>query len=203
MRVGCVLITHLRSKVELLRQPRLEAVPAVIVSRERGRAIVLDTLPAASSALVGMRVEEALSHRADAVVVEADEPAYRAAFLEALASLQGVGDAVEEEAPLSTVPAYLQPRAGIADGRFSASVAARTAGAMETVRVPGDAATFLAPHPVDLLPAACETTAAMRRFGIHTLGDAAAWWVERLVDQFGADGHLAWATASTTSRWSR
>ena len=214
-----MLITHLRAKVELLRQPHLEAAPAVVVGRERGRAVVLDTLPPAPGVLTGMTVEEALSHRADALVVEADEPAYRKVFHDVLTSLQGVGDAVEEGdlgvayvrldglfrlyggearlalALLSAVPAYLQPRLGIANGKFPAYVAARTAGAMETVRPPGDAAAFLAPHPVDLLPVAGETTAAMRRFGIHTLGDVASWRVERLVDQFGADGHLVWELA--------
>ena len=224
MRIACVLITHLRSKVELLREPRLEAVPAVIVGRERGRALVLDTLPPAPGALIGMTVEEALSHRADATVVEADELAYHKAFSDVLASLQEVSDAVEEGelgvayarldglfamhggearlalALLSAVPAHLQPRAGIADGKFPAYVAARTADAMGAVRVPGDAAAFLAPHPVDLLPVAGETIAAMHRFGIHTLGDAASWRVERLVDQFGADGHLAWELARSVDR---
>ena len=219
MRIACVLITHLRAKVELLRQPRLEAAPAVVVGRERGRAVVLDTLPRTSGALTGMTVEEALSHRADATVVKADEPTYHKAFSDVLASLQEVSDAVEEGglgvayarldglfamhggearlalALLSAVPAHLQPRLGIADGKFPAYVAARTADAMGAVRVPGDAAVFLAPHPVDLLPIAGETTAAMRRFGIHTLGDAASWRVERLVDQFGADGQLAWELA--------
>ena len=224
MRIACILITHLRAKVELLRQPRLKATPAVIVGRERGRAVVLDTLPPTPGALAGMTVEEALSHRADIAVVEADEPAYRKTFLDVLTSLQGVSDAVEEGelgvayvrldglfqmhggeallalALLDAVPGDLQPRVGIADGKFPAYVAARTADAMGAVRVSGDAAVFLAPHSIDLLPVGDEAIAAMHRFGIHTLGDVALWRVERLVDQFGADGHLAWELARGIDR---
>ena len=224
MRIGCVLITHLRAKVELLRQPRPGAAPAVVVGRDRGRAVVLDTLPAAPGALAGMTVEEALSHQPGIATIDADEPIYRKAFNDVLSSLQGVSDAVEEGelgvayvrldglfrmhggeerlalALLDAVPGDLQPRVGIADGKFPAYVVARTADAMRAVRVAGDAAAFLASHPVDLLPVADDVKAAMHRFGIHTLGDVASWRVERLVDQFGSDGQLAWELARGVDR---
>ena len=48
MTVACVLITHLRAKVELRRRPDLEGTPAVIVDRSRGRPVVVDRLPAAA-----------------------------------------------------------------------------------------------------------------------------------------------------------
>ena len=219
MRVACVLVTHLRAKVELLRRPHLRDTPAVIAGRERGRATVLDALPGASGAATGMTLEEALSLRPGTAVVEADEPAYRRVFRQALSSLQGVSDRVEAGdlgvayvrldglsemyggearlavALLNAVPEYLLPRAGLAGGKFPAYVAARTAAAQGAVRVPVDAAAFLAPHPVDLLPVAAGVTAAMHRFGIHTLRDVASWRVEPLVDQFGAEGRLAWDLA--------
>ena len=84
MRVACVFVTHLRAKVELLRQPHLKTTSAVIVGRDRGHSVVLDTLPKSSGAVVGMTVEEALSHRAYTMVIEADEPYYRNAFGEVL-----------------------------------------------------------------------------------------------------------------------
>ena len=219
VRVACVLVTHLRAKVELLRRPHFRDTPAVIVGRERGRATVLDALPGASGAATGMTLEEALSLRPGTAVVEADEPAYRRVFRQALSSLQGVSDRVEAGdlgvayvrldglsemyggearlavALLNAVPEYLLPRAGLAGGKFPAYVAARTAAAQGAVRVPVDAAAFLAPHPVDLLPVAAGVTAAMHRFGIHTLRDVASWRVEPLVDQFGAEGRLAWDLA--------
>ena len=216
MRVACVFVTHLRAKVELLRQPRLETTSAVIVGRDRGRSVVLDALPISSGVVAGMTVEEALSHRTDAVVIEADEPHYRKEFGEVLASLQGVSDRVEEGemgvayvgldglsemyggearlavALLHAVPDYLRTRLGLADGKFPAYVAARVADPMGAFRVPEDVAAFLAPHPVDLLPVADDVKAAMHGFGIHTLGDAASYGVGALLDQFGMAGRLIW-----------
>ncbi len=219
MRVACVLVTHLRAKVELLRRPHLRDTPAVVVGRNRGRATVLDALPRTTGAVVGMTLEEALSLQPGTAVVEADEAVYRRVFHGVLSSLQGVSDRVEAGdlgvayvrldglsemyggearlavAMLNAVPEYLLPRAGLADGKFPAYVAARTAASQGAVRVPADVAAFLAPHPVDLLPVAGRVTSAMHRFGIHTLGDVASWRVEPLVDQFGAEGGLAWELA--------
>ena len=216
MRVACVFVTHLRAKVELLRQPHLKTTSAVIVGRDRGRAVVLDTLPTPSGAAVGITVEEVLSHQADTMVIEADEPYYRKAFGEVLASLQGVSDRVEKGelgtayvrldglsemyggearlavALLHAVPGYLRPRLGLADGKFPAYVAARFADPTGAFKVPSDVAAFLAPHPVDLLPISDRVKAAMHGFGIHTLGDTASYGVGALLDQFGREGRLAW-----------
>ena len=224
MRVACILVPHLRAGVELLRRPSLQAAPILVVGRDRGRAVVLDALPASSAAVAGMPVEEALSRQAGAVVVDADEPAYRRAFRQVLETMQGVSDRVEADglgvayaaldglsemyggearlavALLGAVPSRLQPRVGLAEGKFPAFIAARTAAAQGAVRVPPDAAAFLAPHPVDLLPIADDVKQAMRRFGLHTLGDVATWRVRLLVDQFGDDGRLAWGLARGVDR---
>ena len=48
MRVACVVITHLRAKVEMRRQPHLAEKPVVIVDRSPGRPTVADHFPAAS-----------------------------------------------------------------------------------------------------------------------------------------------------------
>ena len=219
MRVACVLVTHLRAKVELLRRPHLRDAPAVVVGRNRGRTTVLDTLPGATGAASGMTLEEALSLQPETAVVEADEAVYRRVFHQMLSSLQGVSDRVEAGdlgvayvrldglsemyggearlvvAMLNAVPEHLLPRAGLADGKFPAYVAARTAAAQGAVRVSADIAAFLAPHPVGLLPVTRGVIAAMHHFGIHTLGNVASWRVEPLVDQFGAEGKLAWELA--------
>ena len=184
MTVACVLITHLRAKVELRRQPGLEGTPAVIVDRSQGRPIVVDRFPAAAVP-IGATLEEALSRHAGTVVLEADEPAYRAAFQRVLTALQGVSDRVEaaelgtayvgldglaamygSEARLvgsllSAVPASLAPRVGVAEGKFPALAAASMSAPHSAVKVPQDAAAFLAPHPVGLLPVAAEVRAGM------------------------------------------
>ena len=95
MRVACVLITHLRAKVELRRQPHLAGEPVLIVDRSQTRPLVVDRSPAAAGVAAGMTLEQARSRQASGVVLAADEAAYRSVFRQLLSSLQGVGDRVE------------------------------------------------------------------------------------------------------------
>ena len=215
MRVACVLVTHLRAKVELRKQPRLRDRPAVIVDRSKGRPLVIDALPAAVGVAAGMTLEQALSHHANTIVLEADEPSYRRVFHEVLTSLQEISDRVEGldlgtayvrldglmdlyggdarlvDILLSSVPQDLKPRLGVADAKFPAFVAARESGSLGATRVPLDAAAFLAPYPLDLLPLSSEVKAGLHRFGLHTMGDVASMQEDLLVDQFGLAGRRA------------
>ena len=72
MKVACVLVTHLRAKVELRNHPHLKDRPAVVVGRSKGRTLVVDTFPGAVGASVGMTLEQALSHHPGTAVLEAD-----------------------------------------------------------------------------------------------------------------------------------
>ena len=47
MRIACVLVTHFRAKVEMLRHPHLKNSPALIVDRDtsRKRPLVVDGFP--------------------------------------------------------------------------------------------------------------------------------------------------------------
>ncbi len=210
-----MLITHLRAKVELQRQPHLGNRPVVIAERSR-RALVADRFPACVGVTAGMPLEEALSRNAGAVVLEADEPSYRRVFSRVLSALQGISDRVESSglgtayvrldglerlyggedrvvyALFQSLPDYLRPRIGAGDAKFPAFVAALTSDAPGVARVPPDAATFLAPHWVDLLPVDPEVHSRMHRFGLHTMGDVAAMTPESLIDQFGIAGRRAW-----------
>ena len=218
MRVACVLVTHLRAKVEMSRKPHLKECPVLIVDRDlsRARAVVVDRFPGASRVAEGMAVEEAVSRRVNAVVLDADEPHYRRIFGQVLASLQGISDRVEGpdlgtayvrldgleglyrgeaglvSALLNSVPGYLSPRVGVADAKFPAFVAARTSCAHGAFRVPEDVAAFLAPHSVDLLPVAGNVKRELHRLGLHTMGAVASMSVHMLTDRFGPDGGRAW-----------
>ena len=108
---------------------------------------------------------------------------------------------------LNSVPRYLAPRAGIGQGKFPAMVAARSSDSpslfacemgfqVRARKVPPDAAAFLSPRPVALLPVSENTISALHRFGLHTLGQVAAMDVDRLVDQFGREGEWAWDLAN-------
>ena len=198
MKVACLLITHLRAKVEMRRHPDLKSSPAVIVGRSKGRSMVVDSTPSASGVSPGMTLEEALSIRSGALVLEADEPHYRKVFFQILTSLRGISDRVEGSelgtayirldglehlyggearlvnALLNAVPQDLNPRAGVAEAKFPALVAATVSEPSRATRVPSDVAAFLAPHPVDLLPVSADLKVALHRFGLHTLGNVAS-----------------------------
>ena len=219
MRVACVLITHLRAKVELRRQPHLAGESVLIVDRSQTRPLVVDRTPAAAGVAAGMTLEQARSRQAGGVVLEADAAAYRRVFRQLLSALQGVSDRVEAaelgtayvgldgldamyggEARLVTtllnaVPHYLKPRVGVGEGKFPALVAARLSRPLGAEQVPPDVAGFLAPYPVDLLPVAVAVRAELRRLGLGTLGDVAALQPALLVDRFGKEGWLAWNLA--------
>ena len=216
MRVACVLITHLRAKVELQRQLHLGNRPVVIAERSRGRPLAADHFPVCVGVTAGMPLEEALSRNAGAVVLEADEPSYQRAFRRVLTALQGVSDRVERAglgtayvrldglerlhggenrvvyALFQSLPGYLRPRIGAGDAKFPAFVAALTSDAPGVAYVPPDAAAFLAHHSVDLLPVDPEVRGRMHRFGLHTMGDVSAMTPESLIDQFGTAGRRAW-----------
>ena len=219
MKIACVLVTHLRAKVEMRRQPHLEDRPVIIVDRSRGRPQVIDHFPAASNVAPGMTLEQALSRQAGGAVLEADEAAYRREFHRVLLSLQRVSDRVEgaelgaayvrldglealyrDEARLVTTllnatPQYLAPRVGVGNAKFPAYVAARTSQTLGSVRVPTPAADFLAPHSVDLLPLPPAVKEEMRCLGLHTLGDVAEMKPEALISRFGPQGQRAWQLA--------
>ena len=216
MKIACLLITHLRAKLELRRCPDLKDRPAVIVERSGGKSRVLDSSPSTSNVLPGMTLQEALSIHPDALVLEADEPHYRRVFNRVLTSLQQISDRVEEaqlgtayvrldgvehlygdearlvNALLNAVPQDLTPRAGVAEAKFPAFVAAITSDPLRATRVPADAAAFLAPHPVDLLPVSPDLKTALHRFGLHAMGDVAIMAKAALVDRFGPEGRTAW-----------
>ena len=216
MKVACVLVTHMRAKVELRRQPHLRDRPAVIVDRFGPRPVVVDHLPACRGVAAGMTLEHAMSRQGDAVILEADEQSYRGAFNRMLASLQGVSDRVESSdlgaayvrldgledmyggearlvtALLNCVPQDMGPRVGVADAKFPALVAAMSSAPLGATRVPADAASFLAPRSLNLLPIASTVKAAMRRFGLHTMGEVAAMSRDMLAEQFGPAGGRAW-----------
>ena len=216
MMIACLLITHLRAKVEMRRHPDLRNNPAIIMERSGGRSLVVDATPFTSGVLPGMNQEEALSIRPEALVLEADESHYRKVFSQVLTSLQGISDRVEGSelgtayirldglermyggearlvnALLNAIPQDLAPRAGVAEAKFPAFVAAKASDPLRATRVPEDAASFLAHQPVDLLPVPADLKVALHRFGLHTLGDVGSMTEISLVDRFGGEGRRAW-----------
>ena len=219
MRVACVLVTHLRAKVEMSRHRHLADRPVLIVDGDpsTARSLVVDHVPAAVGVREGMALEEAMTRHPNAVALDADEPYYRQVFDCVLTALHGVANRVEKaelgtayvrldrlerlygseveavSALLNAVPAELHPRVGVADVKFPAFVAARTCSGSGVSRVTDDMRAFLAPHTIDLLPVSTSVKNDMHRFGLDTMGAVASVSGHLLADRFGPEGERAWS----------
>ena len=214
--ICCIVVNHFRARVELARRPQLADCAGVIVERSVRRAVVVDTLPAIREAVAGMRLEQARSLEPDAVLIEADEPYYRQAFERMLCALEQVDDRVEgaelgvayvsldgldgpaarPDELLGAVPEQFRPRIGIGANKFTSLVAARARRSSGATIVPRDAAAFLAPHPIGLLPCSSGLLDDLQRLGLRSLGDIAAQEPHALLDRFGREGRRAWDLAS-------
>ena len=216
MKIACLLITHLHAKVEMRNNPTLVNTPAIIVERSGGKARVIDSTPSTPAVSLNMTLEQALSIHPGALVLEADEPHYRGVFTQILTFLQQISDRVEDaelgtayvrldglehlyggearlvSALLNAVPQDLAPRAGVAEAKFPAFVAATVSEPSRATRVPADVASFLAPYPVDLLAISTDLKISFHRFGLHTLGNVASMTKVALIDRFGPEGRRAW-----------
>jgi protein ImuB len=99
---------------------------------------------------------------------------------------------------MAAVPAMAPPgpAVGIADGRFAATLAARSAVTGDPVVVPpGESAAFLAPFPVAALDRP-ELADLLVRLGVRRLGHVAALPVADFVARFGAEGRAVHRLAS-------
>ena len=216
MKIACLLITHLRAKVELQNNPTLVNTPAIIVERSGEKARVVDSSHCIMGVSQGMALEEALSIHPEALVLDADESHYNKVFSQILTSLQGISDRVEGSdlgvayirldglehlyggearlvnALLNAVPRDLTPRVGVAEAKFPAFIAATVSEPSRAIRVPPDGASFLAPHPINLLPISSDLKVALHRFGLHTLGDVAHMTETSMTDRFRSEGRKAW-----------
>jgi protein ImuB len=136
---------------------------------------------------------EALNSLAPAVEGEADPAA--SSFgrvlvgIEGLARLWGDEPALMRRA-LDLVAPWLpgRPRTGIGNTRFGAAMAAHVGGGAIPIGGWREEAAFLAPLPVDLLPAAVETRERMRVLGLRRMGELAALDRSAVIARFGADG---------------
>lgn len=224
MKIACVLITHLPMKAELKRSATLKGKPVIIIEGSDSKPVVLDSSPQAKGVVAGMPLQEALSRCKGATLVRADRPYYRSVFDTAVESLCQRSPLVEISgegcvyvglsglekmyggesnliaALFRAVPDGLGPRIGVAEGKFPAYVAAIASPGGRATRVPDDAASFMRPLSVDLLPISWEDKSRLHGFGIQTLGDLARQPISAIQAQFGKDGAVAWSLAGGVDR---
>ena len=220
MKIACVLITHLPMKAELRRHAELQGRPVIITRSSGSKQLVLDLSPEARGVIPGMPLQEALSRCNGATLLQTDEPYYQAIFdkvtsllaqrsslvekaelgcayvgLEGLEAMYG-GEARLVTSLLQTAPHDLNPRVGVAEGKFPAYVAAILGNGGQATRVPDDIAGFLNGFSVDLLPVSWENKVRLHRFGLHTMGQLASLGIGSVQAQFGPEGKIAWALAN-------
>ena len=221
MKVACVLITHLPMKAELMRQPDLRDRPVIVTEGPDSREVVLDSSPEARGVTPGMPLQEAMSRSKAAVLLRADASHYESVFNKMIASLCQRSPLVEKgelgcayvgldglekmfggetrlvASMLNAVPHHLNPRVGVAGGKFMAYVAALSGRGGQATRVSeGGAAGFLRDLTVDALPLTWEDRTRLRRFGVHTIGQLAAMELGPIQAQFGPAGRRAWELAN-------
>ena len=116
----------------------------------------------------------------------------------------GVNDAEISSRILRYVPNYLQPRLGIAHGKFPSYLAAASTNSGGATRVVaqknGDDITritsdFVSSFSIDHLPIEWKIIAALHRFGIHNMSDLASYDLGILQARFGAKISRVWQLA--------
>jgi nucleotidyltransferase/DNA polymerase involved in DNA repair len=214
--IACVHVPRFAVEVERQRRPDLAARLILV-----GEAVVFDCSLGAETSGVrrGMRMSEAigLCHQAD--VLPPDLPHYQQWFDEVLDFLDGYSPQVEPgdlgTAHLSLDGLSVEPQpfaeelisslhrrsgfmasVGVTGGKFPARVAAQTTRPGLARVVPaGDEPAFLAPLPVDHLPAGDPMRWRLRLLGLETMGDIARLPLGAFQQQFGQEGKRCWELA--------
>lgn len=189
----------------------------VVRERSGGRDVVRSASAEARAegVVVGMRCREAEARCPGMVVIDADPHVEAAEFEVVVRAVEGIAPRVEivrpglltfatrgpsrylggDHALAECVHEAVAPvRVGIADGRFAAQLAARSARPETSGRPallvvdPGASGAFVAPFPVTALGDA-ELADLLERLGLPTLGDFASLPPEAVAERFGPEGH--------------
>lgn len=223
MRVACILINDLPVQLAVQDHPTLLHSPLVIGGSPQEAKPVLG----ASGEAVAFGIEPGFSlHQAYALCPEAVFlPAHGARYREVMEEVAGILDgfspvvetddtgafidiagASDEKALAGSIVGQIQQRTGlmssigISSGKLFARVAALTA-AEDVLEVPpGGEKAFIAPKPVDLLQVSARTLQRIRRLGLRTIGQLAAFPPDSLVAQFGTEGARCHELASGIDR---
>jgi nucleotidyltransferase/DNA polymerase involved in DNA repair len=221
--IACVWLPQLPLQVEVLRRPELEGRPLVLGGGPGERRLVQLCSPEAEwyGIQPGLPLREVFALCRDAVVLQPDPVRIAEALDECLSRLQRVSPIVElegeqllldlrglcevyhadlavlEQAIRAAIPGLLQPRIGVAGGRFTATVAARMAPFPGIRAVPAsETRAFLASAPISHVRFALDLSRRLEVFGVRTLAELAALPFTAVQAQFGPPGARAWWLAN-------
>ena len=174
----------------------------------------------AYDSVVGMPLDKALTQCPHAALIEADTALYRETWNRILDSLEQRSPIVEDadlglayvdlrgleelyggeaklvKAVMDAVPQIYSPQVGVAEGKFPAYAAALQAEPCRAVRVPEDAASFLAQLPVIHLPTSWKIKERFLGFGLEVMGSIARLPFNTMQGEFGKEGARLWRLAN-------
>jgi protein ImuB len=220
--IACLSIPGFELKAALRKQPARSLRPAALAPEAGGEALLGPVTAAAEAAGVvpRMRLGEALATCPQLVLVDPDPAAAEQAWEEIVCSLEDAGFAVEPAAlgtayfetrgverlygglepalrrALTAVGQQWDARLGAAGRRFAALAAASVAkpGQLLVVR-DEEAAQFLAPLPLPLLPLERQRSDELHSLGVRRLGQLAGLPGGAVAERLGPDGRRAWSLA--------
>ncbi|MBI2909576.1 MAG: DNA polymerase Y family protein [Chloroflexi bacterium] len=224
LRIACLLIPHFVVGLERQRATDLKGMPVVVVSPGSKGETVLDASEEASGVMPGMSLVMALSRFPEAAVIPASMPRYEEAWSRMLDLMETLSPTVENggfgcayadskglaalhggvdrmaSAWLAALSECWDARLSMAPSKFPAYMAATRLAPGQHAVVTEDVAAYMASFPVEVLPLSFKEIAALRSFGLHSLGDIAPLPVGALAAQFGPRGRLAWELANGIDR---
>jgi nucleotidyltransferase/DNA polymerase involved in DNA repair len=225
--IACLSIPGFELRASLRARPRLALVPAALAPLEGTEPLLGPVTAAAEAAGVkpGMRLGEALAMCPSLTLVEPDPAAAEQEWEAIVRRLEDSGFSVEpadlgcayfetrgverlygglEKAlarALEAVGASWDPRIGAAGRRFAALAAATVARPGQLLVVSDEQSpSFLAPHPLTLLPLETGRRRELQDLGVRTIGGLAALPDASVAERLGADERRAHGLARGGSK---
>ncbi|HET8894109.1 MAG TPA: hypothetical protein VFM96_08455 [Gaiellaceae bacterium] len=220
--IACLSIPGFELKAAVRKTPSLVLRPAALAPEAGGEPLVGAVTAAAEAAGVrpGMRLGEALATCPRLALVDPDPAAAEQAWEEIVRALEDAGFAVEPAAlgiayfetrgverlygglepalkrALAAAGTAWDARIGAAARRFAALAAATVARAGQLLVVRDEeAAEFLAPLPLSLLPLERRRYEELEALGVRRLGQLAGLPGGAVAERLGPDGRRAWGLA--------
>lgn len=216
MQILCVLIPHFALQCEIQKCPSLENYPAIVTCAAGSQRLVMDWSRDIKDVQSGMPLQQALSLHGEAMLIAADVTYYAHIFEGLLDALGKVSPLIEGAEPgciylglkglkflykdenaliraaQEVIPHEFDSRLGIAEGKFTAYLAALFSPPRGSMVLDGDTGSFLKDLPCDILPVSLKSKQKLHSFGIETFGQIFNLAVGPLQSQFGTEGKKIW-----------
>ncbi|MBN1367316.1 MAG: hypothetical protein JW967_05275 [Dehalococcoidales bacterium] len=218
MKVLCVVLPNFFLRCELARNPEFKRA-AILTQTTGSQKLVLDASPELEGLSPEMSLQQAVARYGEAELIPGDVPYYRSVFNDLLERLEEKCPLVEGAEPgriylnvdgmhliyphykslINTVreviPNSFTPQIGIAEGKFTAYLAARHSLPGEYRILTDDIDKFLKNISCDEIPVSMHSKNKLHNFGLHTLGQISALPAGPLQAQFGMEGKRIWQLA--------